>query len=264
MAGAGFVYFWSGGPSAIDLAKVQELGLGYAFTSPPESRQVNANSPSQSPGLVFGDSQRLGRKTVGCFLDEQEWRELPAINGRPPLWIGYWKDAKPGPADLMRADAPPAIVNLRLFDGQLWPIPALAEFNDDHQAKILFPSPLDFDAAGNLVEGKPVGKCAALWDSIHDVCLGVCFGSDDEDAEIKSATEAELRHAVVAILSSAYIVSVPEIVCLGLLSNEHSLYEQIVLACCRGRWLLEAIDSLKKTSSQPAESGSTSSSGGAD
>lgn len=262
---AGFLYFLAGGPSKVTLEATRQLGLGYAFTGSCASGQCNSNNPVGKAGCIFADRTRHVGREIGMYPDRQTWRKMPAREGRPELWLGYWSDAKPTPRDLLRANAPEGIVVLKLFDGQDWIIPAFTEFDETtHDGPCALPAALDYDEAGNLIDGKPVGEFAALWESIHPVALGLCFGTDGPDAAIRPPTDEDIRVAAIKLLTAKYVVDIPELVALGALSNEAALYSRIVMACCRGRWLLEAIDDLKKNEDRPPLSGSDTTPGGED
>jgi hypothetical protein len=249
---AGFIYFISGDERPMAPDKARKLGLGYAFTGNLENSGVNHNSPSGKPGNVFGDTSRHNGKRVGYFADQQTWRKMPRVEGRPELWVGYWNDSKPTPADLARHPMLPGEVVMTLGDGEQWLIPTLTEFDQETQSgQCQLPAPLDYDEDGNLVNGKPTGAYGQLWDAVHPVALGVCFGSNAEDSDIKEPNEKQVRDAAFAIIGANYVVSMPELVVLGALQSD-ATFRNIILASCRGRWLIDAVNELSKKNEPPS------------
>lgn len=258
---AGFLYFLSGDTRAMTVDRARKLGLGYAFPAGLTTRETTHNSPSKTAGVVFADPKRVD--DVGYFADRQTWRKLPTVEGRPELWVGYFNDAKPGPEDLRRANGLPGEVAMTLGDGNRWLIPTLTEFDAETKTgPCELPAPLDFDDEGNLFTSKPVGEYGELWDAIHPVALSVCFGSDDADSPIKNASTKDIREAAFRLLRANYVVDMPELVVLGCLRNDATL-SSIVMASCRGRWLIEALSDQKKIEEPSAASTSDTTAGAA-
>lgn len=73
---------------------------------------------------------------------EQTWSKC--AGGK--LWVGYWNDAKPGPADLARKEQRPGHA-VRLGDDALWQVPVIYPY----QGAIKLPQALGLDADGNVV-----------------------------------------------------------------------------------------------------------------
>lgn len=254
---AGFLYFISDDQRPPSPEKLKSWGLAYAFPNTSgEHRQVNGNSPNGRVGSVIADPSRHGSRAAGYHKDQQTWRKMPAREGRPELWVGYWNDAKPGPESLQQANMLPGEVAMTLGDGNRWVIPTLAEFDSETKSgPCTLPAPLDYDDNGNLFTTAPVGEYGELWDAIHPVALGVCFGGTEPDAEIREPSEKEIREAAFRLLRTNYAVDMPELVMLGCLRND-ATFRTIVLASCRGQWLMEAINELsKKNDSQPPADG---------
>lgn len=246
------MYFKSGDGRPITKDGIAKLGLAYAFPAGIEGREVTRGLDGKA-GYIFADPNRH-TESIGYFPDRQTWRKLPKVEGRPELWVGYWNEAKPGPGDLERPNQVPGEMVVTLGDGNQWMVPTLCEFDEaDRTGPCELPAPLDYDEHGNLFTGKPTGEYGELWDAIHPVAVGLCFGSDDEDSEIKLPTMESLRDATFRLLRTNYVVSVPELVVLGCLRND-TTYRTIVMASCRGRWLINALKVQKKTNSASTES----------
>src|SRR5690606_22848116 len=101
-----------------------------------------------------------------------------------------------------------------------------------------------------------------LWDAVHPVALGVCFGCDAADAELKEPSDAQIRNAAFKLLAANYVVDMPELVSLGCLQNDGT-FRTIVLASCRGQWLLDALRDIQKKDDPQAASGLDTSAGNA-
>jgi hypothetical protein len=248
---AGFIYGVANDQRPVTPEKASKWGLGYAFTGTIENRPVNGNTRWGSAGNVFLDTDRHKGFDAGVYLDRQTWRKLPTVEGRPELWVGYWNDAKPGPEDLQRPAMLPGEVAMVLGDGNRWVIPTLTEFDAETKSgECSLPAPLDYDDDGNLFTTKPVGEYGELWDAVHPVALGVCFGSNDDESEIREPSDKEIKTAAFRLLTANYVVSMPELVMLKCLRND-ATFRTIVLASCRGEWLMEAINELSKKNDAP-------------
>lgn len=255
---AGFLYFRSGSQSNVKPDEITAWGLEYAFTTPPESRGVNQNSPSGKSGVIFADAKRLGR-TVACDMANQVWRKLPTVEGRPELWLGYWKDAKPGPEDLQR----PGMLNgsrVQLADDNWWTVPLVRRFDGSEFLPAL-PTLWDYDDQGQPVRGALLAQHAHLWEltcPYADQCLAQM---DDESTEDQpQVDDAELCRTVVALLQANYVVGLPELVLLDALAHDQSMALVALLAV---DWFefLERLRSAKKNELAAEVNGSIMSAG---
>jgi hypothetical protein len=243
---SGFLYFVSGEQRPPSTAKLAEWRLAYAFPKSPSHRST-MGGPNGKSGSVLVDSDRQGDKKQGYFPDEQTWRKLPAVAGRPETWLGYWNDAKPTPADLLRADALPGEASIKLGDGHRWQVPTLCEFDHETQTgECALPAALDFNDDGELFATKPDGEYGALWDAVHPVALGLCFGVGDMPAP----SEKQIRDAAIALLATNYHVSMVELATLGALRNDGTS-STVVLAATRGKWLIDALAAVAKKNDTP-------------
>lgn len=258
---SGFLYFVSDDDRPPTPDKLRRWGLGYAFPAGCEHRPINNNSPNGRPGGVIVDPKRHDR-AAGYHKDQQTWRKMPTVEGRPELWVGYWNEAKPGAEDLVRPNMLPGEVAMTLGDGNRWVIPTLAEFDSEKRdGDCTLPAPLDFDDEGNLFTTSPVGEYGELWEVVHPVAVGVCFGGTEPDAEIREPLEKDIRAAAFRLLRTNYVVDMPELVMLGCLRND-ATFRTIVIASCRGQWLMDAINLLSKKNDSPTpENGSDTSDG---
>lgn len=261
---AGFLYFISEDTRPLTPERIRALGLGYAFTANPENSAVSGKSPNGKSGNVFADSTRQNGRRAGYYAEQQTWRKLPNVERRPELWVGYWNDAKPTPEDLQRPEMIDGAATIRFADGNDWSIPSITEFDPDTlQFPCKLKCPEDFDEHGNIVAGSPVGDQAALWDEVYPIVVKLVLGSIAEGSQYSPPTYEELRSAAISLLKANYVVDMPELVVLGTLFRDDKTYSSAVLACCRGQWLIEAIELQKKSGDRPALSTSDTSDGNA-
>lgn len=242
---AGFLYFISGDQRPLTPERIRKLGLAYAFTVSSENSAVNGNSPSGKSGNVFADSTRQNGRRAGYYPDQQTWRKLPNVEERPELWVGYWNDAKPTPADLERKPMLAADITVRLADGHQWRIPRVRHFDDaSGNWECLLPTACDMNDAGEFVPGNPLAEHKHLWDITAPVAAVLCFGEGGADAE--PINDKQVQEVAIAILKANYVVDGCELVSLGALTPD--AFATIVLAACRGQALLGWMDtSIKKT-----------------
>jgi hypothetical protein len=258
---AGFLYHVAGVQRPVSDKDIDAWGLRPNFTRPkPAHRAVNAQSPSGKSGGVFADPDRLDGKSVGYWPDQQTWKKLPTVEGRPELWVGYFNDAKPRPSDLLRKNALPSRASYEL-GGHHWKIPQLTELDDKGQGDCCLPAPEDYDDEGNLHTIAPTGEDGELWEFIHPLALAVCGFVESE------YTIDDYREGAMRLLRRNYVVQMPELQVLGCLFRDDR-YENIIIASCRAAWLLDAFsrvaDPEKKTGHPPAAAGSTTTPGAAD
>lgn len=242
------MYFRSGDQRTLTKEGVAKLRLAYAFPAGIQCVQVNSNSPSKSQGLVFADPARHEGKRVGYFPDQQTWRKLPTVEGRPELWVGYWNDAKPGPGDLRRRELLRG-PQLKLTDGQAWQIPIVRHFDDaSQQWESDLPALLDIDDAGKLIKGTPLKEYSHLWD-VTTPLADTQFANDSEISS-REVTEEQVVTAVVALLQANYVVALPELIAIGALQEAD--LAMIALASCRYEALIGWLNTIQKKSSVPS------------
>jgi hypothetical protein len=256
--GCGFLYFRSGDQRTLTREGVAKLNLTYAFPAGIQCVQVNSNSPSKSQGLVFADPARHEGKRVGYFPDQQTWRKLPTVEGRPELWVGYWNDAKPGPGDVTRSPMLAADMVVRLADGNPWRVPKVRQYDGvSGNWECLLPSLYDYDEKGNLFPSKPLAKHAHLWELTHPIAMAMCVTTDGPTG----ITDEQVQQCAVALLQANYVVDLPELVAIDALATGDT-FASIVMAACRGQELLSWLDSIQKKSNSPVASNGSSSPAG--
>lgn len=260
---AGFLYFWAGGTGELDAENVDErVGLGYAFDGSVASREVHgASHPCGKPGLVIGDpnGQPVG-KSLGMYGDQQQWRKMPVVDGGPDLWIGYWIDHKPKPADLRRA------VSLRtrgvlLDDGQYWDVPIVCHREDERLLSDL-PAYLTFDERGRRIPGETVGEFRSLWDRVSALADKAFAHVLEPDAN-PAVTDDEQWEATVSLLAATHRVGPIELLVLQTFIVASPTFGWVWDVATRYDDLMQALDEVGKKKDPSAPSGESSSAGSA-
>jgi hypothetical protein len=255
---AGFLYARAG-TKPIDAKAIDALGLRYAITGPVQNRETNSKGPNGGPCCLFAEESRQAGKSVGYYPDQQTWRKMPTIEGRPELWIGYWNDAKPTPTDMARRQMLRG-ASLKLADGNHWQIPIVRRYDDAAQRwESELPALLDFDDAGNVVRGAPVAAYASLWEATAPLA-DEQFAQDSGESDAKGLDEQQLYRAVVALLQANYVVALPELAMIGALADDESI-ATIVMVAVRYNALIGWVEDQKKTESQTEKSGTTTTAG---
>lgn len=249
---AGFCYFIEGDLKSINLEKIAELGLAYAFDSAPACRESGMQNPSNSRGLFFADSRRLGDLAPGYYPDLQEWREMPTVEGRPRLFIGYWNDHKPTPKDLQREKLVDGLM-VKLGDGLMWQVPEICEYSElVKEWECRLPSYLDFDMSGKVIKGRPVGDYLRLWDAVAPLASRIM--ESEAAGQESDVTDQELADAVALLLGANYAVTFPELSVLRLLTDTGDM-ALILAAACKKKKLLSWLDVQKKSEYPPTSTG---------
>ncbi len=253
---AGFLYYREGAQSLAP-GEPAKLQLQYAIGRSVTSGGVSNKFPSGKAGVIFADPDRHAGKTVGYYPDQQTWRKLPNVEGRPECWVGYWNDAKPGPGDLARSKQLRGMP-VELADGQTWEVPIVRSFDGARQEWTnQLPAAWAADEHGNLVPGgEPKAIYRHLWDltaPLADKILAIASGEDVEWPD-----DAHVGKVVTALLQVNYSVSAAEIGMLEIVGGDDVF--AIIAVASRYDTLKDWIDQ-KKTSDLSAGSGVTSSSG---
>lgn len=116
----GAILYFAPGRQAITLDEIQALGIDTRGVISPKTRAVTGG-PNGQHGIVFVleyDGHKPRDFTVGFYPDRQVWEQAP---GRE-YWNGYYREDKPGPDDLSRADGLRSYP-VTLLDGNDWLIP---------------------------------------------------------------------------------------------------------------------------------------------
>ncbi|BBO34734.1 hypothetical protein [Lacipirellula parvula] len=250
-----FLYFVGGDQRPVDFEKLAKWQLSFAIETSIENRPVSTG-PSGGAGNVFMED--APGVDAGYYPDDQTWSKMPAVEGRPELWIGYWNDRKPTPQTLKRAKLLRGPV-LTLADGNEWQVPIVRRYDGAAQQwQCELPAYLAFDGTGKVGPGRPLAKYAHLWDATATIAE-LQFAKDAGD-EAREPTQDELLAAVSALMGANYRVSLPELIALEALEETHLAL--IVMVAVRYESLVNWLTTVQKKSSDlPTLSGATSSDG---
>lgn len=185
------------------------------FDAPPHMREV-AKGPDGGRGTLAVTLRTIEAGSAKCCYDAsgQTWRAIPGSE----WWIGYWRNAKPGPADLVRSsvlDSQPVVIH-----GQEWQVPICRVFADG-QARVHLPQAMDLDADGNWVIGSVVEQYRQLWEASKSYFDFILSQIPDEEgnAEPIEIMVADVADACVVVLGTNYRVNAVEVAMLGLLDS---------------------------------------------
>ncbi len=219
---AGFLYWWPGRETGVSRAHAGEAGLAYAFDAE-LACSLGFGGPDGGKGAVFAQ----GSTPPKIDLPHQTWRKIP----KSPIdaWVGYDNDAKPGPDDLLRAQALPGH-DVELLDGRKWHVPvarAVSDAGGQITYRCALPQTLDCNDDGELVVGSVVDRHAPLWTlalTWFDVWSAAIGGAPDvpgEDAKIEyDRTVGEVIADAEVALAANYRVSRAECMALGIFDVE--------------------------------------------
>jgi hypothetical protein len=246
-----FHYFVEGA-HAIDRQQAAALGLAYAFEKGVDFTHLPGGGPEGRQGIMFAqqDSYPDGRNIFNAA--KQTWIKIPAgvssqlsvfsgaaagsgltasdnpgprsaaarsSTGDTPvpaeIWVGYWRDAPPGPEDLAR-ERQIGGHPCRLRDGHDWNIPAArshSELGSGDEAELRWsinlPRTLKRVAGGQWNAACVAREYAELW-ALAEAWVGRS-GSLDYQGAINGA---------VLALSANYRISANEVELLDLMTDD--------------------------------------------
>jgi hypothetical protein len=221
---AGFLYF-SPGVNPVTAKDFAALGVAYAFSSDSVAGGLcHNNTPTDLPGYIFADPNRLGDWQPKMDLDQQIWRKIP----KSKCYVGYWEAAPPTPAELARpVQLPGYLVPIGDHD---WLIPLTARFDDERKLLATeLPCYVVMDDDGKWTNDAVLEAHRALWD------LGAPFREDvhhrviDNEAA-RDFSRQELFDAAVGYLQANYVVGAAELSLMKALTTEPAIHGAILAA----------------------------------
>ena len=210
---AGLLYFLNGDMTRPQPEQLEALGL--KFDHPPAPCECIGRGPGGKPGLTLADPHRVNGR-IGVYLAEQEWHAVEPLTGDPRLYIGWYKDQKPGPADLVRANALDG-PKMTLGDGNEWTIPLIQEWNDSARCKL--PAAMR-RVAGQWVLGDVQDEYRAIWTkakAFWETMLDAAQQASDKGFSYEFPGIIDFAAELLAI---NYVVSPDDIAALGLFTND--------------------------------------------
>lgn len=251
----GFLYYLPGIDKA-DHDVLNAHGLAYAFAEHKSNPTVNGvpNGPDGKAGAVI---LGIGCKDFRYVKDMQTWRKFFSHAHKKEVWVGYWNNDKPGPADLLRADA----INghkVRLADDRQWVVPLARALNQSDaglQFSCMLPESIDWKD-GQWVTGGVMPRYTKLWDIAQAFWDELRGTNPDNDGAARFEFQNAFDQAMF-VLQVNYRISPFEVSLLQLFDqNAASSILQALIDWPTFMAILQ-----KKTSDQTARDGSTSSAG---
>ncbi len=188
----------------------ERLGLAYAL-APSAAYRLASTGPGEQSGIVVGRSA----EGLGFYGEQQEWHDFGERDGRR-VWCGWFRDAKPGPADLGTDHALPGH-SVTLFDDRKWLVPTAVQFADGAFGRAL-PAAVKMNGAGEMSSGDVKPRYARLWQIASD--FWERFHGARSDGEGLRFTLAEANQQAVDVLAANYRMSIREAYALGLFDDQ--------------------------------------------
>lgn len=249
----GFLYFKPQFTAQVTLDHVKEWGLDYAFTSSPAGCVCMGETPTRTPGVVFGEDSRHKGRAITMNREQQAWAKLPGSD----VHVGYWLEAKPTPTDLARVVQLPGF-RVRLADEQDWLIPLVRRFDAKARKTVSnLPCYMGVSDDGKWSRARVVAAHAHLWDvtaPIADALLGEYVDGTPVDVP-----DDQIFGAVVDLIKTNYVAGAGELSLMEALTNEANTHAAVLAACdwlTFREWAAE-LDAVKKNADEPVADGST-------
>lgn len=217
---AGFLYYKSTSAQPVSMTEVRSSGLAYAFDDTPVSRAVTCDGPGGGRGLVFVRKDFPTAKH-GYFPAHQQWMQMDLNRD---VWVGWFKEDRPSPSDLLRADALTGR-DVTLGDGNSWLAPVARSIVDDGGdpcVTVGLPQSLRRED-GNWVAGSVVSKYADLWGIAQEVWDAFHFAFHSGTTTSFEIPDADYA---TACLQANYYLGVDEVSALELFrTNSMDLWQ---------------------------------------
>ena len=238
-----FLYFI---PDVVEKPSAEQLGAlglterlaggGMAFRP-----LTQGKGPSGGAGVIVC---RPRKHNPGYYPERQEWRQVKSGDGAPAYWLGTWKDARPGPADLQREPLLDGHL-VKLGDGNEWLVPVARLLPE-----ALVHSPEDGWSTCRLE------AYAWLWDIAEtfweEFAASVQESTTPADGERVAVKLSDASDMAARVLGANYRVGLPEISGLGLFRTDTPV--DILLALCDWPTLRKKAEALARegASTEPA------------
>ncbi len=221
---SGFLYFLPNHHgTSISPEQIKAMGLAHAFEDfGRKTPSPTANGPGGAHGLMLGDPNRIEPGRTKYAASAQVWEQ----HGSKGYLVGMWKEDRPTPEQLERADMLPGLP-VKLADDREWIVPQARSWSmeDDPEA---WPRPdnklrrrITFDTSGAElgVHGHSVlEKYAELW-AISEIETRLAYNEGTE-ADKQQLSGANLYANTLKILEVNYVLGPVEVNLLGLFDTE--------------------------------------------
>lgn len=210
---SGFLYFRPQQTRNVTPEDVTAWGLAYAFEAPPLSRVCHNNTPTGQAGVVFAEESRQEAGCVKMDMDGQEW-ELMVRPGQSDIYIGYWKDALPTAADLVRSNLIGGF-RLRMRDGMEWLCPLVVSFDGTSESLgTPLPARFELNENGEPRAGAVVAEYAYLYELMSEHAGHMTAGTLEKFFD--DMPMPKLCRDAAQLLQTNYVVGLSEIEALNL------------------------------------------------
>ena len=220
-----FLYFVPGATSPKQAeAALKAAGAAHATEGDAQYNQFAGGPPLGPPGYIVGRGTNYLLKA-----DEQEWQKAPVLvdpYDGAGYWIGWQKDAPPGPEDLARPKQLPGHF-VEFGDVKKWLVPVARRYYEGPAGmtwRPTLPSPKRLKADGSgWEEGAIREEYRRLWEHAERI-IAIFVAAAAAEKEGKKSdvafTYSEEADALVEALALNYCVGAVEISALGLLSSD--------------------------------------------
>jgi hypothetical protein len=257
------ILYFIPGQAAAGTTILQKAGLA-GVIGPQRSTRGPTAGPADVSGVLVannpppGSNGSTGPAELSYSPEAQRWAREP--EGR--YYVGVGIDNPPGPADLIREDAPGGNL-VTLADGRDWMVPVVATFANSPQA-VSIPRAIVFDDTGQLVT-EPKAELQILEEVGAEIFEALAL-TDDGVFELPNRTQEELIRIAFSALSVNYHLGAAEVSLLRLVDTDN--YQKILLELADYAGLLAMIrsetEAKKNSGPTPPPDGSSTTSGGPD
>ena len=220
-----FLYFAPGHDKPVMQSDLAALGCDYAMDNNPAATSLSGRSPAEgATGWLFTDIDT----TLAYKPEHQIWRKSPGSE----LWIGYWKDKRPGPETLARPQQLTGEL-VKMADDKEWLIPRLRMFAGDDGFQVVLPTMPDIDDDGKWIVGETCEQFNGLNEISNRLFEAMVVSStvpekkegDNQPETAEPLTTEEALDIVCELLATNYYVSKIEVAMLGLLKTDDTLMD---------------------------------------
>lgn len=226
---AGFLYFKPHHLNYVTRQDIEAWGVGHALPRQVACGICNSNTPAAAPGVVFADPQLQGDRPIKMDFagndPPQKWRKMP----KSDLWIGYWTDALPTAAELIRTPHMPGF-SVTLGNGQSWIIPLVRRYAPAEKKTVSnLPTYMECDDDGNWHNGPVLEVHAKLWEVTQPIADALL--AEYVKGEPPTVTNEDIFNAITALLGANYLVGPGELSLMRAFTSEASTHAACMAAC---------------------------------
>lgn len=217
--------------------------IAYAFERSIDCAQVPGGGPGGQAGIVCAEAGSYAPGQLRYDPAQQTWLKIPermkdeggrmnrdhpsSLIPHPSPWVGHYRDAPPGPADLARSEQL-AGHRLALADDHEWLVPLARSFVPvgegaaaELRYRVQLPQRLELAADGLWTAGGVLSKFATLWELAQEY-LAVWSGTATPE-QLARFDDQTLTNGAVLALQANYRLGLAECSLLGLLTDANTI-----------------------------------------